>query len=142
MSQIAEDIRSYLIAQAGVATLAGARIHQAKAPQGYGGTFAVFFRRQTENEDELNASLGEAAFREFFDVECVSIDLDESQRLADAIKAVTHNLEGSFGSGLGTVQGVFVRDQDDQYEPRISDEDGALHVAALDVEIVGYEEPE
>lgn len=143
---LAEDFRAFCIAQPTVAAFVGssageARVHQSRAVRGMDELeypFAVFFRRGTENEDSLDDEVGQLPFRVYFDIECASNDLDESQDLADALRNVLHMYRGPLGTG--SVQGIFVEDHDDDYQPRMASEDGATFVSSLQVEIHGYEE--
>lgn len=142
---LAEDFRTFCISQPTVAAMIGsdadeARIHQSRAARGKDlkFPFAIFFRRGTENEDLLDDDVGALPFHVYFDIECASNDLDESQDLADALRAVLHNYDGPLGGG--SVQAIFVEDHDDDYQPRLEAEDGAVHVSSLQVEIHGYQE--
>ena len=81
---------------------------------------------------------GVAAYLAYAVLSWFSRDLDEALELSDAVRA--HNkARGAFGDG--TIQGLFIRDHADDYIPRgIFDDDQGLHVAALQFEIVGYQE--
>ena len=138
---VAISFRALCLSQSAIADLIGERLHQARAIDGLTERFpfAVFFRRGHQHLEELDPPLGEEPFQVSFDLECVSLDLGESQDLAAAFRGL-HNYSGVMGSGA--VQGIFIEDQDDDYQPRIAAEDGAVHVAALQIEIFGYEEGE
>lgn len=133
------SFRTLCLGQAAISDLIGERLHQARAVDGLTERFpfAVFFRRGHQHTEELDPAQGEEPFQVSLDLECASLDLGESQDLADAFRAL-HNYSGPMGSG--TVQGIFIEDQDDDYQPRLASEDGAVHVAALQLEIFGYEE--
>ncbi|GAA4442937.1 hypothetical protein [Bremerella cremea] len=136
-----ESFRAFCLSRPAIADLVEDRIHQARAVGGLEirFPFVVFFRRGQQHESELDQAEGEEPFRQSFDVECASLDLGQSQDLADALKTL-HNYEGPLGAG--TVQAIFIEDQDDDYQPRIAAEDAAVHVATLQVEIIGYSQPE
>lgn len=136
MASIGEDLRTFLLADAGISAAVGTRIHQDIAPQGYDGQYIWFGRGGTENEDMLDSVAGEKSFREFFDIETISRDINESLSLAALVKG-KHNSRATFGSG--TIQGLFVTDHADDYIPRGIGQDSGLFVAALQLEIVGYQ---
>lgn len=135
---IGQSIRTFLLSKSAITDIIGAKAHQSRAPQVSDAPFIVYFRRTAEDERELAPAVGDDAFRESFDVECVSDDLIEAEALAAEVRAAMNNYGGSFGSG--TVQGVFVEDQDDQYQQRLQYQDGVLHTAALYLELNGYTE--
>lgn len=132
---IGEDLLTYLLADSSIASAVGTRCHQNKAPHGYDGQYIWFGRAATENADAIDDAAGTAPFRQYFDVECCSDDIDEAIDLADLVKA-KHLARGSFGAG--TIQGVFVTDHADDYIPRGVNSDEGMHVAALQLELVGY----
>jgi hypothetical protein len=121
-----------------ISTAVGAeRIHQNKTMEGYDGLYVWFSRSGTGDEDGLNDAEGEAPFREFLDVEVIGRVLDDVLDVVDEIRS--HNkARGSFGEG--TVQALLVRDHNDDYVPRgVFDDEEGLHIAALQIEVVGYE---
>jgi hypothetical protein len=134
MSDFAENLRAFLIADSGVTALVGARVHQNHAPQKYDRPFVWLRLRGTENLDKLDDAVGAEPFRLFYDLECVSPSVAQAASLASTIKSILHNYRGAMGSG--SVRGAFVQDHDDDYVPRSVDGDNGLHVAALDVELI------
>jgi len=137
MSQLGIDLRVYLLADSDISEAVSERCHQNKVPEGYDGLYIWFARGGTDDEDGLGDAEGEAAFREFFDLEVIGRDLGDVLDVADEIRS--HNkARGSFGNG--DVQALFIRDHTDDYIPRgIFDDDEGLHVAAVQLEIVGYQ---
>lgn len=92
----------------------------------------IWYGRSGANE-ELDLSGTGGLTQQTFDLEVISDDLDQAQDIAAAVKKYLNGKRGTFGSG--TVQGVFVNDQSDDYLPRgISDESG-LAVAAINITI-------
>jgi hypothetical protein len=139
---IGEDLRTFLINDAAIAAIVNDRVSQNKIPQA-DDLPAIWYRRSTSSDDDLTLEVnqsGETQFSESFDVECiVDVDeLDEAEQLASAIKALNTS-KGTFGTG--TMQGVFVSFHDDNYRPTGTQGDDGRHVAALEVEIIGYKEP-
>lgn len=68
-----------------------------------------------------------------FALECAALDLDQAQALADAVGDALSDYRGTFGDM--TVQGVFVEDQSDDYEPYYSQGDEGVFMAALQIRI-------
>jgi len=129
------DLRTWLLAQGGISALVGTRVHQNRAPEGYDGPYIYFRRRSVTHEDTVDMPAGDAAFEQSFDVEAIAEDQDQAMDLGELLLAL-HAYRGSFGGG--TVQGVFVEDQSDDYVPRGLMGDTALEFAALDFNIIGY----
>ena len=108
------------------------------------GAYIVFFRRGTEGEHAIDDAPGNEPFRQYFDVEIYGTDIAEVDQLAETLKSGRaefsgYNLyRGNFGQGK--VQGVFVTDHNDDYQPRLSMSDEGLHAAFLDLQIAGYTE--
>lgn len=137
MTVIGEDIRTWLLADASISAVVGARVHQNKVPQASAAPYVWYGRATTANEDALDDPAGTTPFSQIFDIESISDDIDEALDLADLLKA-KHLARGTIGSG--TVQGVFVTDHADDYIPRGVDSDDGRHVAALQFEFMGYTE--
>lgn len=135
---IDESLVAYLLTKSAITTLVGSRVVMAKAPQGDALPYLWVNRGTSEDEDDLAANSGSTTqFRETFDVEAVSDDLDEAQTLAQQVKSL-HKTRGDFGSG--SVQGLFVSDHTDNYQPTNISADDGRHVATAEIEVVGYEE--
>jgi len=137
---LGEDLRTWLIDQAAVRAIAGRRIHQNRAPQNYAGPYVWFARRSIDQQDTaLDQSPGDftgGSFRQLFDLEAIADDTGQAMDLAEALQDL-HTYRGAFGSG--TVQGIFVTDQADDYTPRGLMADEALDFGALDLLVVGYQ---
>lgn len=144
---ITESIRLDFLARDEISNpLGGERIAQNNLRQEWAndGTYLVYFRRGTDGEHTLDSSPGEEPFRQFFDLEIYGTDVAEVDGLADTIKNGSgafsgYNLyRGNFGQGQ--VQGIFVSDQNDDYQPRVTFQDEGLHAAFVDIQIAGYSE--
>lgn len=135
MTTLGKDLRTHLLTDASLVALVGQRVHQNRAPAQYLGPYVWFARRGVDWEDCLDDDAGEDPFRQFIDVECLAMDLDDTEAMADCIRSL-HGYHGSLGAG--SLQGLWVLDQDDDYIPRGHGSDDARHVAALQLEIAGY----
>ncbi len=132
---VAEDFRTYLKAQSTVTRIVGDKIMQAPAHAKVHPPFVVYRRRGRVEEPTL---AGEVGFVETnLDVECRGRDLSEAETLADAVHDALNAYRGTWGSR--TINGVFVLDQDDDYEflPPFSDE--TEHVATAIVQVFSSE---
>lgn len=135
MADLAENLRTFILADTPIAASIGTRCYQGMAPQSDIATFPfIWFARSRRQLDRtLDAAAGDAADEQWFDLECISDDLDESQDLAEAVEDRLNNYRGTVGTQ--TVQAIFVDDQDDNYVPRGTMGETELHVAALSVQI-------
>ncbi len=137
MADTAEDLRTFLLADATILATVASRCGQVRAMQDWTEPYIVFFRTGVDSDTErlANQSTGTKPFREFFDIECISDNLDEAADLAERIKTIGDQFSGTFGGT--TVQGIFVEDHDDDYQPRSISDDESNYVTALRVEVVG-----
>ncbi len=134
MATLTEDLRSLMRANSTISAKCATRVHYNVAPDSYTGSYIWFTRSGTENEKHLSESGGNP-FTHIFDVEVHSFDDDDTEDIAAAL----HTLDGHRGTiGTGTVQGVFVESQSDDYEPRGLGEDEGLHSALLRITVMGY----
>lgn len=135
MADLAENLRTFLLADATIAATIGTRCHQGMVPQADIATlpYVWFARSRRQLDRTLDAAAGDPADEQWFDVECISDDLDESQDLAEAVEDRLNNYRGTLGTQ--SVQGIFLDDQDDNYVPRGTMGETELHVAALAVQI-------
>ena len=93
----------------------------------------IWYQRAGSEEPVDCGGAGGLVFSRW-DIECHSEDIDKALDLAAAVKARLDGHLGSFGSRR--VQGVFVEDHDDEYEPGgVASEEG-LYVAALSAQII------
>lgn len=136
---ISENLRAFILADAAIAAIVGDNVSQNKIPQGTDQIPAIWFRRGTTTDElTLAANVGRTVqFREEFDIEAVAENLDVTESLVELLKAF-QSTRGKFGTGK--VQGVFVDDSSDLYQPTNTSDDDGRHVGALSFEIVGYEE--
>lgn len=127
------NFRSHLLASTGIAAVVSDRIHQTKMSE-QSSFPAIWFQRVGE-EEEITLD-GEGGLKQTtFDLECISTDLDESIDLGITVKRYIHGWSGTLSGTTATVQGVFVRDKDDDYIPRNEGSDDGRTVSALSVEV-------
>jgi hypothetical protein len=133
MADAGEDLRSYIVADSTINGIISTRCFQNTVPETATLPFIWFVRRGVE----FLEILGEAEstpYREYYDFECVSDEVDQAIDLADAVRA---RLQGTSGSiGAGTYQWVDVTDQSDTYIPRNIADDERLTIASLAVEVI------
>lgn len=136
MSVIAEDIRAFLLADANISSdVGGARIEQNKQIEKYEGMFIWYARSGNGQERSLDDAAGAAHFRELFDLDVVGLDVAAVDALGKRIRDKDAT-RGTFGAG--TIQGLFVTDQADDYIPRAVGADDGFHIASMQLEIFGY----
>ncbi len=137
MADAAENLRTFLLADSSLLTSLGDQCGQIRTLQEDSYPYCVFFRTGTDSDTEraLTQTVGTLPFRKFFDIEIVSGDLDEAVDIAERIKTYADGFSGTFGDT--TIQGVFIEDHDDDYQSRSVDDDEAIFVQALQVQLIG-----
>lgn len=134
MADIAENLRAFILADDDIAAKVGTRVVQDVLAEGRPMPFVWFSRTSTTHE----RCLGESSLTPFshvFAVECISDDLDESQALADLVRARCDSLACGGTLGATTVSNVFAEEQDDGYEYANANENSGLFISALSVEV-------
>ena len=134
MADTAQNLRTLLTGTSAVSTICGAKVHQGTVPESDVAELPYLWmgRSSRKLDRVLSEAQGAASDEEWFDVEAISDDLDEAQRLADAVRTLD-NFRGTMGTQ--TIKGLFLNDQDDNYVPRGTLGETELHVAALAVQI-------
>lgn len=136
MTQLGQDLRTFLLADSDISTAVGAsRISQNHVPETYDGLYVWFARAATEHERTIDQATGEEPFRQFWDLEVIG------ETLGDVLDAAEHivDLDASGGTfGAGTVQVLWVSDHNDDYLPRGIYSDEGLYVSSFQLEVVGY----
>ena len=124
------DLRTYVVADGTVSAIT-TRYYQNTVPEGAELPFIWCRRSRMQRREMLDAVRDIEA--EFFDIECVSDDLDDAISLADAVR---DRLEGTSGTvGSGSYAHIGVEDQFDEYVARNQDADEHLHIVSLIVEV-------
>lgn len=132
MADLPTNLRTFLLTQSAITAIVGSQVHQAKVPADRSPSYIWFGRTGSQSLDMVAPAVGLEPDSQFFSVECVSDDVDKTQALGDALRAIT-NYQGTFGDT--TVQGLFVDEQNDDYEYRSISGDEGLHTAAFSLQI-------
>ena len=139
MSQVAKDLRTFLGADATIATLVGAapngRIHQNHVPQDKAFPFVWYAQSGLLDGDVLAEAAGSAPYGREFDVECVSDDVDKAVDLAEAVRNRLRNFRGVIAS-TREVQAIFCDEHSEDYVPRGNEGDIGLHVESLRATVI------
>lgn len=130
---VAEDFVTYLNTQTGVTDIVGSRIHQAPAHARLSLPYVVFRRRGQATPPTLGGGDGDTTETQF-DVECRAATQDGAEDLADAVHTAL-NGKAWLTWGSRRVLGVFVNDQDDDYEFIPSGSSAAERTATLYVQV-------
>lgn len=127
-----ENLRVYLLTSSDVRSLTSGNVHQNQVPQNRKQDY-IWLRLASRQPDHcLDDETGAAPRALLYDCECCSSDLDRSVRLSDAVRALAP-YRGSFGDS--TVKGVFVNDQDEDYQPVNDMGDIGIHIQTLQIEV-------
>lgn len=128
---VAEDFVTYLNSQSIVTAIVGSRICQAPAHIKLSLPYVCFRRRGRVEALTLGAEGGMVETQ--LDVECRAASLDGAEDLADALHAVLNGHRGTWSSR--EICGVFVQDQDDDYEYLPAGSSSAEKTAILYVQV-------
>lgn len=126
MADIATRLRTLWLTDADITAKVGQRIHQATVPEDTQPPF-IFFKRSNVRFERCLGDNGAPPLSQSFIVDCVGMDLNASQELADQIRGYD-GYSGTFADS--TCRGIFVDEQADEYESEYGD-----HVASLSVEV-------
>lgn len=133
MADVATRFRAFLLGDASIARKVGPRVHQNTVPAQRAIPFVWFRRRTTGTTTTLDSSAGEAVANVTFDVEAVAINQTAADELAEAVRARCHCYRGAFDDG--SVQAIFVEDQDEDYVPVTGAGDDGMNIATFLVQI-------
>jgi len=133
---IDDDFRIWLLSDPVIAShTSGNLVSQNMVPQGEKESCVWYGRATTESEDALDDN-GAGPFVQIFDVECISDDVIKSTDMATAL-INKHPIPRTTLGGTST-QAIFITDHSDDYIWRGVHSDDGRHVAAVQVEVVGY----
>lgn len=132
MADVATNLRSFLLATPAITDIVADRVHQSRVPQDSPFPHIWFGRTGSEGDQCMDAGSRRPLFQTFA-LECAATDLDKSQELADAVWDTLSDYRGTFGDM--TAQGVFVEDQNDDYEPYYQQGDEGVFAAYLQIRI-------
>lgn len=128
---VAEDFVTYLNTVAAVTAKVGNRIQQAPNHVKLSLPYVCFRRRGRIEAMTLGSEGGMVETQ--FDVECRAGTLDQAEDLADAVHTALNGHRGTWGSR--EICGVFVLDQDDDYEFLPAGSNRAEKTATLYVQV-------
>jgi hypothetical protein len=115
------------------------QVYQEKVPQGANSNigYVWFNRRSTTKALTMERTIG-GPDGEFFDIEVYHPDINKVEQFSNVLHDMTC-YRGAFGDG--TIQGLFVTDQTDDYVPQVSMTDTEkLSTAFLSIEVRSYRE--
>ena len=136
MADVCADMISEMLTDSGIRNLVGERIYGGVVPSAAATPFVWLQRRGV---DYAGIMEGEAEpLREFFDVECVSLDSRKAIEVSDAIRtwANSWNSTGSASMGDHQYSWVSVTDASEDYIPRNTDAAEHLFVSSLNCEVI------
>lgn len=132
MASVGVDFCKFLKANASIAAKVGQHVYHRHIPQPSPAKFIYLVRSGYRDERCLGES-GDPAFSHTYAVEVIAENPDEADAIADLVRA----LDGTSGTfGGRTIQGIFINDQNDDYEPKAVGGDLGWHIPALSAEVV------
>lgn len=131
-NDVAQNLRAFMLNDN---TLRGlvTDVHENQVPQSGTMQDYVWFQQVGKvYEQATDDAAGVAPRSVLFDCECCSRRLDNSIKIADAVRNL-FPYRGSFGDA--TVKGVFVNDQSEDYAPLNDMGDIGMNVQSLQIEV-------
>lgn len=137
MSQLAKDLRSFLILDVSISGLVSSRVHQDHVPDDKALPYIWFAQAEVEFSDELAPAAGLAPFARYFDFECYDSDANNARTLAEAVRNRLAFYRGYLDAALTrAVQGIFVEEHEEGYLPRGHNGDVGLYAATLRARVI------
>jgi hypothetical protein len=136
VSDTATRLKRFLQAVDGIKNTVASRIcldHVDGLPDDKLKPYIWFRRRVTQSALALDSPVGEEAHEYQFDLEVISKSNREAQAIAATVRTACHCYRGAFDDS--TIQGMFVNDQDDDYQPMGIGEGTGLLVVAMDLQV-------
>lgn len=130
-----QNFRSFLLDQSAIAAVVGTHVHVGSVPQDIEPPYIYVQRARANHERTLDQAQGEVPFEEQWDLEAIADTPDDLESLVEAVRGIDC-ARGDFGEG--TMQSLFLQDQEDSYLPKGLYSDEGLDVAAWSVTIYGY----
>lgn len=131
MAEVAENLRTYLLATQAVKDLVGERVFYNHVSQDAKPPFLFVARSGVTHERHLGSS-GAVPFSEIFAIEAVAADPLEAQKVAAAVRTLDGIRSTTFGDVTAT---MFLDEQDADYVKQQDDSDLGRHVEALSAEV-------
>jgi hypothetical protein len=134
MTDIAPDLRTKLLTDSVLTSLVGSRIHLSHVPQIGAESYIWLAQSGSIEDDTLDDTPGTEANAKTFDLECISYkSQQEASAIRERVRAVLSKFRGTLGNT--TVQGVFVEDSLDEYQPRGLGSDEGAYVQTFRVTV-------
>lgn len=134
MTYIGNNFRKFLKSNSALNAKLQDRIYEDHVPQIAPRPFIWMRKRSGQSHDELAPAIGTEAKDFAFDVEVVADDQRQAKTICELFSTCANFYRGAFGDL--TAQGVFVNDQDADYEPQSVGDDKGRFVEAADVRVV------
>jgi hypothetical protein len=134
VTYIGNNFRKFLKADAALNLKIQDRVYEDHVPQTAARPFIWLRKRSGVSHDELAPAAGTEAKDFAFDVECVADNMPQAKLLCELLSSRCNFYRGTFGEA--TALGVFVSDQDADYEPQSISSDKGLFVEAADIRVV------
>ena len=128
MTNIVQDLRTFIAASTPITAIVGTRIHYNQLPQDSSREH-IWYRLSSDTEDRTLDKAG-GLHDASFDLECSAETEDEAQDLSDVIKARLDGYQGAAGNA--SVQAIFMADKDDSYDARLAQDKG-VHTISFDL---------
>lgn len=134
MADFSIGLRSLLLADSSLTNLIGARVHNNHVPSKPGNNYVWFATSTTQENDVLDASVGDEPQAITYDIECISLESNATAlSIKSRIRGVLNKYRGTIGDT--TTQGIFVDELPEDYEPRGISGDQGAYVQACRVQV-------
>jgi hypothetical protein len=134
VTYIGNNFRKFLKSNTALNAKVQDRIYEDHVPQIAARPFIWLRKRSGLSLEELSPSIGSEAKDFSFDVEVVADDQRQAKLICELFSSCCNFHRGAFGEL--TAQGVFVNDQDADYEAQSVGDDKGRFVEAADVRVV------
>ena len=133
MADVETRFKKHLQGDSSVAGKVGDRIHNDHVPQDKSRPYVWYRRRLTTPHPTLGSAAGEVPHEFIFDVETIAKTNREAKQVAEYVRARLHCYRGTFDDS--TVQGIFVVEQDSDYEPEGTGGDTGVFFMAFGAQV-------
>jgi predicted membrane-bound spermidine synthase len=134
MTYIGKNFRTFLRSNTALNAKVQDRIYDEHVPQTKTKPYIWFRKRQGLSLDMLSPDIGTEAKDFSFDVEIVADSQPQTKVIFELFSTCCNFYRGALGDL--TAQGIFVQDQDGDYEPQSIGGDTGVFVEAADVRVV------
>lgn len=127
MTNIAQDLRTYIAGTTAISSLVSTRVHYAQLPQS--SVYPHIWFRVTSDEIPRTMDGAGGIHEAYFDLECAGTTPASAQSVADAVVTRLDGYKGTVGSE--TAAGIFLSGKSDEYIPYSNQSDEGVHVIAF-----------